>query len=146
MSEDDWRRRSHNPGWTNGEILAHMAFGFVIANALLPMALFWGRLPNSWSRPLAWILNASTGPFNRVNAFGGRMQGRIFTLGQIGTVYDRATASLLKRVAATRDAGWEHGMHFPTRWDPNFREFMTLEQLFRYPVVHFRFHLGQIAR
>jgi hypothetical protein len=37
-------------------------------------------------------------------------------------------------------------MYFPHKWDPNFKEFMTLEDQFRYPVAHFKFHLGQIAK
>jgi hypothetical protein len=36
-------------------------------------------------------------------------------------------------------------MYYPTKWDPNFEEFMTLEKLFHYPVTHFNFHLTQIA-
>lgn len=146
LSENDCRRRSLNPGWTNGEVLAHMVFGFVIAGTLLPLARFWGRLPKSCSRPLAWVLNALTGPFNRVNALGARMQGRVFTRNRIGALYDRASGSLLKRVASIKGAEWGRGMHYPVRWDPNFGDFMTLERLFRYPVVHFEYHLKQIAR
>jgi len=46
LSEEDMRRQSLNPGWTNGEILAHVLFGFIILNVLLPMARIWGRLPS----------------------------------------------------------------------------------------------------
>ena len=73
LTEADWHRPSLNPGWTNGEILAHMLFGFIILNALLPMARAWGRLPESSSKPLAWLLNVATGPFNWFNAHGARM-------------------------------------------------------------------------
>ena len=45
LSEYDLQKKSHNPGWTNGEILAHMLFGFIILNALLPMARIWGISP-----------------------------------------------------------------------------------------------------
>lgn len=37
LSEEDLRRRSLNPGWTNGEILAHIVFGFIVVNVLLPL-------------------------------------------------------------------------------------------------------------
>ena len=37
LSEQDFQRQSLNPGWTNGEILAHMTFGFMIVDVLLPM-------------------------------------------------------------------------------------------------------------
>ncbi len=146
LSEADVRRQSLNPGWTNGEILAHMLFGFIILLALLPMARVWGRLPKGSSRPFAWLLNVATGPFNWVNALGARMQGRIFTLQRLADVYDRVHASLLKQAASIKDDEWQRGMYYPTRWDANFSDFMTLERLFHYAVIHFNFHLKQIAR
>ena len=63
LTEADMHKQSLNPGWTNGEILAHMTFGFLIINVLLPMARLWGRLPKGSSKPFAWLLNAVTGPF-----------------------------------------------------------------------------------
>jgi hypothetical protein len=146
MAEEDLRKQSLNPGWTNGEILAHMTFGFIILLALLPMARLWGRLPKGSSKWFAWLLNVSTGPFNWFNALGARMQGKVFTYRRVGNVYDRVYFSLLKQIASIKDNEWKHGMYYPTRWDANFDEFMTLEKLFHYPVIHFNFHLGQIAR
>ena len=49
MTEADMHRQSLNPGWTNGEIMAHMTFGFIIVNVLMPMARVWGRLPKGSS-------------------------------------------------------------------------------------------------
>ena len=145
LSEQDFQKQSLNPGWTNGEILAHMTFGFIIINVLLPMARLWGRLPKDSSKPFAWLLNVSTRPFNWFNAFGARGQGKFFTRRRIGKIYDRAYFSLLKKINAIEDDEWEHGMYYPTKWDSNFEEFMTLEKLFHYPVTHFNFHLTQIA-
>jgi len=146
FSEQDFHRQSLNPGWTNGEILAHMTFGFIIMNALLPMARLWGRLPKGSSKWFAWTLNAFTGPFNWINALGARGQGKVFTHKRIGRIYDRACFSLVKKVDSIKDGEWERGMHYPTKWDSNFDEFMTLEKLFHYPVTHFDFHLAQISR
>jgi DinB family protein len=146
LTEDDLRKQSLNPGWTNGEILAHMLFGFMILNVLLPMARLWGRLPKSSSKPFAWLLNAITGPFNWFNALGARMQGTVFTYKRLGKLYDRVHRSLVKQVDSIKDDEWQRGMYYPTRWDSNFSEFMTLEKLLYYPVVHFNFHLDQIAR
>lgn len=146
LSEEDLDRQSLNPGWTNGEILAHMLFGFLILKALLPMVRLWGRLPKGSSKPFAWLLNAFTRPFNWFNALGARMQGRVFTYQRIGKLYDQVHASLLKQAADIYGDEWERGMYYPTKWDPNFSEFMTLEKLFLYPIDHFNFHLGQIAR
>lgn len=146
LTEESMHGRSHNPGWTNGEILAHMTFGFIVINVLLPMARLWGRLPKGSSKWFAWLLNAFTGPFNWFNALGARGQGRVFTRKRIGTIYDRIYFSLLRQVDSIRDDEWQHGMYYPTKWDSNFDEFMTLEKLFHYPVIHFNFHLNQIAR
>jgi len=145
LSEDDLRGQSLNPGWTNGEILAHMTFGFIIINVLLPMARLWGRLPKSSSKWFAWLLNAFTGPFNWFNALGARGQGKFFTQKQIGKIYDRVYFSLVKKINSIKDDEWERGMYYPTKWDANFDEFMTLEKLFYYPITHFKFHLTQIA-
>lgn len=144
LSEDDFRKQSFNPGWTNGEILAHMLFGFIVLIALLPMARVWGRLPKGSSKPFAWLLNAFTRPFNWVNALGARMQGRVFTRKRLGKLYDSINNLLLRQVASIREDEWECGMYYPTKWDSNFNEFMILKDLFHYPVIHFKFHLTQI--
>jgi hypothetical protein len=36
-------------------------------------------------------------------------------------------------------------MYYPSRWDPNFHDFMKIHELFHYPVRHFNFHMEQIA-
>lgn len=146
LSEEDFQKQSLNPGWTNGEILAHMTFGFIIIDVLLPMARLWGRLPKGSSKWFAWLLNVFTAPFNWINALGARGQGRLFTRQRIGKIYDQVYYSLLKKINSINDDEWEQGMYYPTKWDPNFDEFMTLEKLFHYPVKHFNFHLQQIAR
>jgi hypothetical protein len=146
LTEEDLRKQSLNPGWTNGEILAHMLFGFTIVSALLPMERLWRRLPKESSKWFAWLLNASTGPFNWFNALGARVQGKVFTYQRVGKVFDRALLALLKQVDSIKPDEWQRGMYYPTKWDPNFDEFMTLEKVLRYPVMHFNLHLGQIAR
>jgi hypothetical protein len=146
LSEQDFHRQSLNPGWTNGEILAHVTFGFIIINVLLPLARVWGRLPRSSSRWFAWVLNAVTGPFNWINALGARGQGKVFTRWRIGSIYDRAYFGLLKKINSVHETEWQRGMYYPKKWDANFDEFMTLEKLFQYPIVHFNFHRNQIAR
>ena len=146
LSEEDFQRQSLNAGWTNGEILAHMTFGFIIINVLYPMARLWGRLPKGSSKWFAWLLNAFTGPFNWFNALGARGQGKFFTRQRVGNIYDHVYFSLVKKINSVADDEWELGMYYPTKWDSNFDDFMTLEKLFHYPVTHFNFHLTQISR
>jgi hypothetical protein len=146
LTEADWHRQSLNPGWKNGEILAHMLFGFILLNVLLPLARVWGRLPKSTSKPFARLLNVATGPFNRFNSLGARLQGRVFSQKRIGERFDRVHASILKKASSIKDEEWGRGMYYPNKWDSNFSEFMTIEELLRYPVIHFRYHLRQISR
>ena len=145
LSTEDFYRQSFNPGWTNSEILVHMTFGFIIVNVLLPMARLWGRLPKGSSKWFAELLNAFTSPFNWFNELGARGQGKFFTRKRIEKVFDQAYFSLLRKVNSIQDNEWQRGMYYPTKWDSNFSEFMTLEKLFYYPVKHFNFHLTQIS-
>ena len=146
MTDATWNQPSLNPGWTNGEIVIHMIFGYVIFIPLLPMARAWGRLPRGSSRWFADLLNAITGPFNWVNKVGARMQGKFFTRKQVGPIFDWVHGILLKQMASIREEEWPRGMYYPTRWDSNFSDFMTLELQFRYAATHFNFHLGQLSR
>lgn len=146
FSEQDFQKQSLNPGWTNGEILAHMTFGFIITDMTIPLTRLWGRLPKGSSKWFAWLLNVFTDPFNWINALGARGQGRVFTPQRIGNIYDRVYVSLVKKANSIKDDEWERGMYYPNKWDDNFEEFMTLEALFHYPVRHFSFHLTQIAQ
>ena len=146
LSEQDFRKPSLNPGWTNGEILAHMVFGFIITDMTISLTRLWGKLPRGSSKWFATLLNALTGPFNWVNALGARGQGKVFAHQRLGKIFDHNYFSLLNKVNSIKDNEWEHGMYYPTKWDPNFDEFMTLEKLFHYPVRHFHFHRTQIAR
>jgi hypothetical protein len=145
MPEDAWKKKSLNSGWTNGEILAHITFGFIIINILLPMAKMWGKFPRQTSKPFALFLDLITRPFNWINALGARGQGKVFTHKRIAKIFDKAHLLLLSKVRSISDSEWQTGMYYPTKWDANFSEFMTLEKLLYYPVVHFKFHKGQIA-
>ena len=145
LSDEDLRRKSNNPGWTNGEILFHMTFAFMILSALIPLAKFFGHLPKSYSRLFARMLNSSTWFFNWINAIGARGGGRIYTRKNIGGKYDKIHNSILKKLASIKENEWQLGMYYPTRWDALFSEYMTLEKLFHYPVSHFQFHLKQLS-
>ena len=63
----------------------------------------------------------------------------------MGAKLDRVIASLQRRLAGESDPNFGRGMHFPTRWDPFFGDYMTLEALYRYPGRHFDFHARQLT-
>lgn len=145
-SDDDWRRPSANPGWTNGEVLFHMTLGFMMLAALIPLVRVFGRLPPWASHIFSSILDFATPLFNWVNALGARGGGRVYDRASIGASFDRAHRRLLRLVDRLPDGEWGRRMHYPRRWDPLFDEAMTVERAFRYMVEHFNFHMGQIAR
>ena len=146
LSDEAWRKRSNNPGWTNGEIVFHMAIGFFLLPFLLPLIRLAGRLPRGATKPFAAVLNLSTTPFNWVNAFGPRIGGRLLRRRTLGNTYDRVIARTLRTIDRIRDDEWQRGMYYPSRWDALFSDYMTLETLLRYPIVHLRFHTGQLSR
>jgi hypothetical protein len=145
LSDDDWHRRSRNPGWTNGEALVHMAMGYFLLLTLLPMIRLLGRLPRAATRPFAALLNWATGPFNWVNGLAPRLGGRLFRRRSLGKTFDWAVARTLRTVSQLRPEEWQRGMWYPSRWDPLFPDYMTTEDLLRYPVVHMRFHVDQLS-
>lgn len=145
LVDDDWRRRSHNPGWTNGEILFHVALGFFLLPILLPLMRLFGRFPRGVSRTFAAALNLVTDPFNLVNGLGPRVGGRVLRRRSLGRLYDGALARVLRMVDTMPDDAWQRGMDYPNRWDAVFQPYMTVEDLLRYPIVHMRFHADQLA-
>lgn len=146
LSNENLQKKSLNPGWTNGEIFFHMTFAFMILSSLIPMVRFWGRLPGRYSKIFARILNNFTGTFNWINAIGARIGGRIYRGKSIGDKYDKVIYSLLRRLDSIGPDEWQRGMHYPLKWDALFKEYMTIEDIFRYPVIHYEFHLNQISR
>jgi len=58
---------------------------------------------------------------------------------------DRVTMALEQRLRAETSARLRLGMHYPVRWDPFFKDFMTLADLYHYPTQHFDFHQRQLT-
>jgi hypothetical protein len=144
ISEPWWAKPSHNPGWTNGQLLFHVLLGFILILPLAGLLVFFGHLPAVCSRIFAAILNFSTPLFNRINAVGPRAGARL--LGRAGLIreFDQVHGTILKRLERVRPGDWALAMHYPTRWDPLFTTPMHLEDLFRYPVDHLRHHRHQL--
>jgi DinB family protein len=145
LSEADWRAPSGNPAWTNGQLLFHMMFAFMLVPALFFMIRFWSRRPERYSRAFARMLDASTPVFNWINALGPHLGACLYGCRRIGAKYDRVHRAILRRLDALADDEWARGMYYPRRWDPIFGDFMTFEDLFRYPGAHFRHHLRHLS-
>ena len=139
------RRRSSGTRWSNEELLYHMVFGYIVVLALLPLVRLFGRLPVSANRGFARLLNAGTAPFDVVNYWGSKGGARIFNRRRMAAKLRRLTSALERKLHRETDFGLGRRMYFPTRWDPFFKETMTLADVYAYPVAHFDFHAAQLS-
>ena len=122
-----------------------MVFGYMVVQRLLVLVRVFGRLPDAIGRVFARMLNAATPPFDVINYHGSCWATRFYSRRRMGRQLDRVIDSLQRRLARERDSDFSLGMHYPSRWDPFFREYMTLEDIYRYPGQHFDFHQHQLA-
>lgn len=145
LTDEDLERPSANPRWTNRQILWHVVFAFRLTVILVPLAMFFSRLPRAVSRAFAAALNATTPLFNVVNRLGPVGGARLASKDAMGRTFDRKLDRLLRWSASLDERQLNRGMDYPRRWDPNsFRDYMTIAMILRYPVLHLRHHRGQI--
>ncbi|HEX2244218.1 MAG TPA: DinB family protein, partial [Gammaproteobacteria bacterium] len=72
--------------------------------------------------------------------------GRLLTRRALRTTFDWVYVRILQQLDALPEDELQRGMYYPDRWEPLFREYMTLEDIFRYPTLHFQSHRQHIAR
>jgi hypothetical protein len=141
----DLRRRSAGTRWSNWELLFHMWFGYMIVLRLLVLVRVMSRLPAPVGRGFARLLDATTPVFDVVNYLGSAGGGRVFDRERLGRKSDRVVAALQRRVDREAEPSFGRGMPYPTRWDPFFTEYMTVEDIYRYPGRHYDFHRAQLT-
>lgn len=139
------RGSSSGTRWTNEQLLFHMVLGFLVVRRLLPLVRLVGRLPAPVGQVFARVLDASARPFHVVNFLGSRAGALVFNAGRMGRLCDRTVAALIASLGREPERELERGMPFPVRWDPYFTSFMTLLDVYRYPVLHYRHHRAQLT-
>ena len=144
-SPGDLARGSSGTRWTNQQLLFHMLFGYLLTRPLIVLAGTFVRLPESASRVFAGLLDEVTGPFHWVNYVGSCAGARVFPWRRMAGKLDRVTMALERRLRAETSARLRSGMPYPVRWDPFFKDFMTLADLYHYPTQHFDFHQRQLT-
>jgi hypothetical protein len=142
---DDWGKATLGTRWTNEQLLFHMVFGYMVVQRLLVLVRIFSRLPHRVSPVYANILNAATKPFHIINYYGSCAAALVYNRRRMGAKLDRVIASLQRQLARENDADFARGMHYPTQWDPFFEDFMTLDDVYRYPGRHFDFHARQLT-
>ncbi|WP_405942610.1 DinB family protein [Streptomyces sp. NBC_00207] len=144
-SEEELSSATHGTRWTNEQLLWHMLFGYMVVLRLLLLVRVFHRLPRSASRVFARALDAATVPFDWVNYVGPRGAVKFYGPQRMGAAFDRVIDSLHRHLISETDARLARGMHYPVRWDPFFKDFMTLADIYRYPTQHFDFHRRQLT-
>lgn len=144
-SAEDLRRPSDGTTWTNGQLLFHMLFCYLIVRALLPLARLSGRFPGHASRAFAWLLDSARAPFHVTNYLGSCAGARIIPPARQPGALDRVITALQRRLQQETDTALRRGMHYPATWDPLFTGYMTLAGLYRYPTRHFWHHRQQLT-
>ncbi len=142
---EDLARRSEGTRWTNEQLLFHMLFGYLLMRPLLLVFALFGRMPLGASRLFARVLDAATVPFDFINYLGPVCGARVLGRRRMAALCDRAIADLHRRIDTETPAHLQRRMHYPTRWDPFFRDVMTVAELYRYPAEHFDFHRAQLT-
>lgn len=142
---DRLNARSHGTKWTNEELLFHMVFGFLVVRRLLPLVRLVSSLPPRVGRTFAGVLDAGRVPFHWVNYAGSRGGALVFNDQRMGRLCDHTIDALTRRLRAEREDRLHRTMPFPTTWDPYFQPLMTLEDVYAYPVLHYRHHRAQLT-
>jgi hypothetical protein len=142
---DAWTKPTRGTRWNNEQLLFHMVFGYMVVQRLLALVHLLSRLPEPVSRVYARALNAATAPFHPINYYGSCAAALVYNRGRMGAKLDHVVASINRKLAKESDEALRRGMHFPTGWDPFFADYMTLEDVYRYPGRHFDFHARQLT-
>jgi DinB family protein len=143
--DDDWAKPTNGTRWNNEELLFHMVFGYMVVQRLLLLVRLFDRLPDSVSRGYARLLNVTTPAFDAINFHGSRLAARVYNRKRMAAKLDRVINSLQRSLRRAPEDAFGRGMHYPNDWDPYFRDYMTLADIYRYPGQHYDHHRRQLT-
>jgi hypothetical protein len=144
-SPADLRRGTSGTRWTNGQLLFHMLFGYLLVRRLRVVILLFTRLPDQADLAFASGLNAAARPFHVINYLGSCGGSLVFHGRRLTAELDRTVAALHLDLELESEEALRSRMAFPTRWDPFFADTMSLADVYRYGTQHFDFHRRQLT-
>ncbi len=144
VGDDEWGAPTSGTRWTNEELLFHMVYGYMVVQRLLILVRLLDRLPVAVSRNFARILNATTRPFDVINYYGTRSAAIVYNRDRMGKKMEGVVDALERSLARADDRTLLRGMHFPTRWDPYFHDYMMLADVYSFPGEHYDHHRRQL--
>ena len=131
--------------WTNEQLLFHMLFGYLLVRNLLVLVRLLARAPDAVSRRFAAALNAASRPFHVVNYVGSVGGARVLGYPGMERLFDHVVRQLTSSLRRESDRELARGMHFPVGWDPYFRDFMTVADVYHYATQHYDHHRRQLT-
>jgi hypothetical protein len=141
----DLRKPTEGTKWNNEQLLFHMLFGFLLVRNLRWLVRGFSRLPDGASRRFASLLNAGTRPFHTNNYLGSLLGARTLGFARMERLMDRVLTGLQTSLRGQPDHALDRGMHFPVGWDPYFKDYMTLRDVYHYPTQHYDHHRQQLT-
>jgi DinB superfamily len=143
--ENDWAKPTLGTRWTNEQLLFHMVFGYMVVRRLLILVRLFGRLPDPLSRGFARLLDSATRPFDLINYYGSCLAATVYNRRRMAAKLNRTIDSLERSLRRQPPHAFRRGMHYRVHWDPYFREYMTLADIYRYPGLHYDHHRQQLT-
>ena len=141
----DLREPSDGTKWNNEQLLFHMLFGYLLVRNLRPLVWSFSRLPDAASRRFAALLNRATRPFHVINYLGSLFGARVLGYARMERLMVRTTGRLERSLRTQSEQSLPRGMHFPVGWDPYFKDFMTLLEIYHYATQHYDHHRRQLT-
>jgi hypothetical protein len=139
------RKATDGTKWNNEQLLFHMVFGYLLVRNLRVLVWVFSRLPDGASKRFAALLNAGSRPFHVINYVGSLFGARTLGYPRLERLMDRVLSDLQQSVRARPEVALDRGMHFPVGWDPYFKDYMTLRDLYHYPTQHYDHHRRQLT-
>jgi hypothetical protein len=144
-TRSELRAKTNGTKWTNEQLLFHMLFGFLLVRTLLVLVKGFSRLPDAVSRVFAALLNAGTRPFHAINYLSALPGGTVLRGRTMGRFMDNTIRHLRTRLERETSRTLARTMHFPTGWDPYFKDLMTVAEVYDYPTKHYDHHRRQLT-
>jgi DinB superfamily len=139
------RKPTEGTKWNNEQLLFHMLFGYLVVRNLRFLVWGFSRLPDDVSRWFAALLSAGTRPFHVINYVGSLFGARTLGYARMERLMDRVLSGLQRSLQAQPERTLDRGMRFPVGWDPYFRDYMTLRDVYHYPTLHYDHHRQQLT-
>jgi hypothetical protein len=127
LSEADFKKKSGNGAWTNGQLMWHLSWGLTY----VPKSVARCRSGKNLVFP--------RGLFNIINPWLTRWGSRGITRDKVGKLYDDANTEVLSLLETIKDDEWSKGCTVAGTA-------VTIESEFRIPAEHFAEHKADILK